>query len=238
MTMIAKRKSILSLLIPVIVSFVLLVTGLGTTFRAVCGCGPIDLDVQISLSRLDALVRRYAAEHGGAYPTYAELSVLAVQRDARWITTDVRVHVIQSYLDEQSDLLTNQEQETIQSYHQGVLTLEQVADRLDQTHADQLVRRYQLERRRFPTYEDFVEQAQQEYDDHTRLTPQVDWIRKAFRVSPRTKGAVGYAVSSDRRDYLLLGAGWGRRQWTWFGIKLFSIGEGVRILHPYLQAEE
>jgi hypothetical protein len=69
------------------------------------------------------------------------------------------------------------------------------------------------------------------YRDHKRLTPEVDIATRNFRVPPTDKwGAIGYAVSSDLRDYVLLGTGWGKKYITLYGAPFFPLGEGVRIL--------
>lgn len=120
-----------------------------------CACGTVNQDVVYSLNALDDRVRQYAVEHGGLFPSYAELAAM-------------------------------------------------VTDDWDRRH----------------------------------LTAEVDFASGTFTFVPglRDIHKIGYAVSADRRDYVLLGIGWTvySEVTDWYGHRVSSrvLKHELPILHP------
>ncbi len=104
---------------------------------------------------------------------------------------------------------------------------------------DRLVQGYAAEHDGlFPTYDEFVQMD--EIGERTRksLTPQVDLASRnfTFALARDDSREIGYAVSDDGRDYVLLGRGLTRKYQVWrlFGIKIWQkfIGYELPILYP------
>lgn len=120
-----------------------------------CACGTVNMEVVGNLDQLDGLVRQYAADHDGSFPTYEQLVTLA---------TDRRIK--------------------------------------------------------------------------RSLTSQVDIASRSFSFTPAQADAhkIGYAISSDRSDYVLLGVGLTERYAVryLFGRRVSRefIGYEFPILHP------
>lgn len=222
------RAIVLSLIL-----LVLLLPGWIVETKPVCGCGPIDLGVSISLYRLDHLVQEYAAAHNGLYPTYAELAAIAGQRDRQRVVTSIRLQMLSYYEEERGEtILTATEREKVESYKKGDLSIDQLGITLDREEIGRLVSRYRIEHPGSRTYDHYLNEAEEEYNDFSSLTPEVDFNRRNFRVRQTTMGPIGYAVAPDRRSYLLIGVGWGERSVSLYHVKILPLGPGPRILNP------
>jgi len=98
---------------------------------------------------------------------------------------------------------------------------------------DALVHQYAVEHDGlYPTYDELVAMAEER--DKEYLTPQVDMAARSFSFRPSQADAqkVGYAVSSDRRDYVLLGVGGRRREVRLYGKIIQPLSTKVHIIHP------
>jgi hypothetical protein len=98
---------------------------------------------------------------------------------------------------------------------------------------DALVHQYAVEHNGlYPTYDELVTMAEQR--DKKYMTPQVDMAARGFSFRPGQADAqkVGYAVSADRRDYVLLGVGGRRREIRLYGKVIQPLSTKVHIIHP------
>jgi hypothetical protein len=98
---------------------------------------------------------------------------------------------------------------------------------------DALVHQYAAEHNGlYPTYDELVTMAEQQ--DQEYVTPQVDMAARSFSFRPSQTDAlkVGYAVSADRRDYVLLGVGGRRREVRLYGKVIQPLSTKVHIIHP------
>ena len=84
----------------------------------------------------------------------------------------------------------------------------------------------------YPAYSELVTMAEQR--DQKYLTPQIDIAARSFSFRPSQADAqkVGYAVSADRRDYVLLGVGGRRREVRLYGKIIQPLSTKVHIIHP------
>jgi hypothetical protein len=84
----------------------------------------------------------------------------------------------------------------------------------------------------YPTYDELATMAEQR--DKKYMTPQINIAARSFSFRPSQADAqkVGYAVSADRRDYVLLGVGGRRREVRLYGKIIQPLSTKVHIIHP------
>ncbi|MCP4543383.1 MAG: hypothetical protein GY832_40230 [Chloroflexi bacterium] len=83
----------------------------------------------------------------------------------------------------------------------------------------------------YPTYNEFEALVEQQYRE--RLTPQVDIATRDFLFRPNNEDVemLGYAVSSDHSDYVLLGVGLREKMLSLYGVSGLPIGREIHIVH-------
>jgi hypothetical protein len=229
------RKTVLMM-----AALVLLFTGLSRTSSGVCACGgSMDGYVYSALVKLDAVVHEYAAQHNGAYPTYTELRSLAKHIDRQVLNAQLLGYMVtmRAYYGRFAEYLKHLSAEeliAVQAYYYDTDSRDQwVAARelLDKLGPDSVSIALQLFSDAEPQHYQYRTESFYSIDES--LTPEVDITTRNFRVPPTDKwGAIGYAVSSNLRAYVLVGAGWGEKSLTFYGIRFFPLGVGVRILRP------
>jgi hypothetical protein len=98
---------------------------------------------------------------------------------------------------------------------------------------DALVHQYAVEHNGLcPTYDELVTIAEQQ--DKEYMTSQVDMAARSFSFRPSQADAqkVGYAVSADRRDHVLLGVGGRKVEVRLYGKIIQPLSTKVHIIHP------
>ena len=98
---------------------------------------------------------------------------------------------------------------------------------------DALVQQYASEHTGlYPRYDDLMKLA--EARDQQQLTPDIDIVTRTFLFVPMQADAhtVGYAVSADQQDYVLLGIGGRKMEVRIYKIVIPVLSTEMRILYP------
>jgi hypothetical protein len=100
---------------------------------------------------------------------------------------------------------------------------------------DAVIRQYRINHGGFnPTYSELEELVSVDSWPGTMLTPDVDFASRAFtfHLTDADAGKLGYAVSNDRWDYVLLGVGLQTRVISFFEWSIIPAGHRMPIWHP------
>jgi hypothetical protein len=82
----------------------------------------------------------------------------------------------------------------------------------------------------YPSYEELFLRSDKE--GRERLTPYVSMITRTFYLPQLKWGAIGYAVSTDRHDFVLIATGLGKKEIVIFGNIKIHIGTWPYTITP------